>query len=349
MRRRLLSLTPYVVVNYTVTFDSALLGYTSTADAYASLSSLLQSSVQSGNFTQYLRLFGSDLGCSYLGNASSSKIQIGPLVVVNSAVPTLTPVVSNANNNNGAQVSIGVAIGLAIATLVLLITIAVAIYYKLLKKDTALEDNWYSLRPTSLSVSLQSVRDSAIRGLDMGFIDCSKSSFNPNAAKFDSSTQSSQTSDANKCYNDMHNLRDSSIANQSPPFIASGSYATEDSSYPVAAKNVFDFSNPIRAGSGRSSMTNEATTQRWIATKVGHSETADTSELLPIQQNPIPRSRVVVSNFECSNSRELPPANSFTAAPPRMKPTSVAPLHDSTSRGDSRDNHDDNDVESARK
>ena len=172
----------------------------------------------------------------------------------------------------------------------------------------------------------------------MGFIDCSKSSFNPNAAKFDSSTQSSQTSDANKCYNDMHNLRDSSIAHQSPPFIASGSYATKDSSYPVAAKNVFDFSNPIRAGSGRFSMTNEATTQRWKATKVGHSGT-DTSELLSTHQNPISRSRVVVSNLECNNSRELP----------RRQPTSVVQLHDSTSRGDSSDNHDDNDVESARK
>ena len=90
-------------------------------------------------------------------------------------------------------------------------------------------------------------------------------------------------------------------------------------------------------------MTNEAATQGWIATKVEHSGTADTFELLSTQQNPVPRSKVVVSRSE------LPPANPFTAAPPRMQPTSAVPLHDSTSRGDSSDNHDDNDVESARK
>ena len=143
-RRQLLLLTPYVTVNYTVTFNSAALGYNSTAAAYASLSNQLQSSVQRGNFTQYLRVFGNNLGCSYLGNASSSCINIGPLEVINSAAPTSTPVVANnSNNSNGSQVSAVVVAGLVVIIVVALSVIAAAIYYKVWNNlTTSPEEKW---------------------------------------------------------------------------------------------------------------------------------------------------------------------------------------------------------------
>ena len=165
-RRHLLSSAPYVSVNYTVTFNYAILGYSSPTSAYNSLSTQLSTSIQVGNFTTYLRTYGSILGCTYLSNASSSSVYISAPVVVPDSVnsPTESPI-GAASASSSSTLSAGAVAGVVIVLVVALGSLGgVAYYWKVLRKKKsafAKWDSYYSRYNQSERGSEQSSRSSS--------------------------------------------------------------------------------------------------------------------------------------------------------------------------------------------
>ena len=184
-RRRLQSFTPYININYTVSFDSTALGYSSTSAAYATLSNQLQSSVLSGNFTRYLQTYGSSLGCTYLGNSSSSGVTIGPLVILQSAVPTALPAMVSTGKNDASMVSAEVVGGLVIIILLALGVIVAAVYYKFWHKKGALVEKWYEYQGRSINQTVRSPSPSMTISQSLAQSETEESESKQTEAEFD--------------------------------------------------------------------------------------------------------------------------------------------------------------------
>jgi len=148
-RRRLQASGPYVLTNYTVTYDYASLGFPNPNSAYVSIANELTSSIEVGNFTSLLRLYGNILGCVYLSNASSDSVFVSqPTVIVVNNVDSPTPSPTAGISSPDSSLSSGLIAGVVIVLLVALGSIGGIAYYwfVLRKKKSAFAkwDNYYN-------------------------------------------------------------------------------------------------------------------------------------------------------------------------------------------------------------
>ena len=154
-----------VAVNYTVTFDYEILGFSSPMTAYSSLTSQLTVAVQKGNFTSYLQTYGNILGCTYLSSASSNTVSESQIVIVvpsslNS--PTSSPI-GIQSTGSSATLSSGAVAGVVIVLILALGSIGgVAYYYFVIRNKRSAFSRWANYYTNGERDSFSSSRSSGV-------------------------------------------------------------------------------------------------------------------------------------------------------------------------------------------